>query len=258
MDQKTVTEEKPPLEIERIKKVYNDLFNEITHPVPCCCESCIYHLYLERTKGKHNRFDKVSFFLDFLAAEIKRSEIPHEVFSLFDKEDIKSPHLKKLFSRYDARFPDIYFYSLDPPPKIRNIERKVSKFIKKYLPDCGLNTNPQTIKSKLWRFRKIAGYISRLQQERYQKWKKSQPEDFERAEAIKKYNEDMRFLFKVVTTIYKEKEITQRDLQRQVRCKIEDLRNIWDLLEIKGVEIQPGKTIIYRWPSKSKKEKMPQ
>jgi len=118
---------------------------------------------------------------------------------------------------------------------------------------CPNHLTTYTIKSKLWRFKKIWGIISKLQQERQQNWQKSQPNNAEKWEERDQYNESMKFLTKAVKTIYKKKEITQKELSKRIRCKVGELKDIWDILEsdfkIK-IEERAGyrnKQTFYRW-----------
>lgn len=247
--------EKPELEVQRTKKVYSDLVSGITHPAPCCCESCLYNLYLGEHKGRGRKFDKESFFLDYLADEIKHANV-ERTYILVSKEEF-SPSIRDLiFKDERSRLEILGYADFGNYFKVRNLYKEISDFIKRELPDSDIDPNPQRIKLKLWRFRKsgIKNILSKLEQKRTLNWQTAQPEYIQKVKARKRNIKQMQLAKKIANFIYAQpkKQVTQRILQRKFKRKIEDLEAIKDLLswnfgvQIKGKEGYRDKTTLYR------------
>jgi hypothetical protein len=137
--------EKPLLDIRKIKEEFAD---------PDSYTNRTYSLYRETHKGKKgNKFDKESFFLDYLALEIRRSKVERSYF--FAEEYDFHPTLMKLILK--GKHTEI-ISSADIRDYLKvskaAIYREVSNFIKVHLPNTGINHDPKRIKLKIWRLRK--------------------------------------------------------------------------------------------------------
>lgn len=232
------------IDVDKVKSIYSDLINGITHSPSCNCPSCLFQCYKKKYKNKGRKFDKESFFLNWLTGETRLSSVEGK-FDLI----IKDEHATQIF-----------YSSLIEYFRITGIYEKTSKFIKKYFPNNNINSNPQRIKLKVWRLKK-SGIISDLEFEIFKEWSKMQP--LEKKEKWERTKEDFKFAQNVANYIYSlpEKRIERRVLLRKGRFqrkKIKDLERIHDHLELNfGIDHKPegyrNKTIVYYSTMKSSK-----
>jgi len=227
--------EKVKVDLQRLKKEYYDLINNITHPAPCYCRSCIYQLYIKKHKRKGMIFDNESFFLDAAAFEIRRSKM------------LWTPLYKDMGS--GKGFSDlIYKIEFKEYLRVPNSIKDLCNFLKEEFP--GINSNPSRIKSKLWRLRK-SGIVNKLESEILSEWQKTQPDiPPEKRKEWKQNWDDLKFAQKTANFINlcPGKKITQRALLRHFSNKRkEDLERIQGYLKTNWqIEIKPIKrSIVY-------------
>lgn len=226
---------KEEVDIQRAKKVYVDLINNIVHPGSCLCPSCLYQ-FDKKYRGK---YDKEIFFLSWLEFEVSLSLINQ-------KEDLVFE------TAYDSGTFKKFIKLSDTKNLIKGYGRikALSNFIKKNFPE--IDHNHKRLKLRLWRFKKSG---IELKIEREIRRKNIKPEE----QKIWKRNwDDLKFAQRVVNFINSRpnKRVSQRELLRRFsnKCK-EDLERIQDSLKINWqIEIKPVKrSIVYRSTMKSNK-----
>jgi len=240
------------IDVDKVKNIYSDLINGITHFPGCICPSCLFQRYKEKYKNKGRKFDKESFFLNWLAGEIRLSSVEVESDFIYKDESEREPG--------ESSSIQIFRSSLIEYFRVPRIYKKTSEFIKKYLSNNNINPNLQRIKLKVWRLKK-SGIIGDLEFEIFKEWSKIQP--LEKKEKWKKTREDFKFAQNVANYIYSlpEKKIERRVLLRKGRFqgkKLEDLERIHDHLKLNyRINFQKegyrNKTTVYYSTTKSSK-----
>jgi len=130
---------KPP-DVHRIRTTYSDLMDGITHAAPCTCPSCFFALYNQIRRKPGPRFDRESFFLSWLATEIRFSMTPHV--EAYVAEDDNPRYVEK-------KFFDIRQYLKTR----RRYISVMSDFLKQNFKQIK-NTDPRRLKMKLRRLQK--------------------------------------------------------------------------------------------------------
>ncbi len=212
------------INVDTVKKTYSDLINVITHSPGCIDPSCLFQRYKEKYKNKGRKFDEESFFLRWLTGEIRFSSVKGKWNLIYKNESEREPN--------ESPTTQIFRSSLIEYFRVPRIYKKTSEFIKKYLSNNNINSNPQRIKLKVWRLKK-SGIIGDLEFEILKEWSKIQPS--EKKETWKKTREDFKFAQNVANYIYSlpEKQIKRRSLLRKGRFQgktVEDLKRIHDHL----------------------------
>jgi len=229
-DEIEVYKEEIPPDIDKIKKVLLDLKRDICHSPPLVLPCCLHHRY-KRKPGKRGRtFDEESFFLEWLAYEIRFSKVKFE-YDIKDKFD-REPG--------EPRTTEIYRFDIRDYFKVPKIYKEMVDFIKKYLPNSGINLDPERIKMKIYRLRK-SGIVNELERKIRLEQQKIHPISPEKKIKQKKVWKDFKFAQRVADFIHAQSEkcVSQRTLRRRFNKKVEDVEAIWDVLERNyGIEIQ--------------------
>jgi hypothetical protein len=199
---------KSPVDLQRVKKAYADLISDKTHPAPCTCPSCLYHLH----KKKGGRFDKEIFFLDWLLLEVKLSLINQTERIVF-------------YTPY-GRGKDITSVEWRDFISARRIINPLARFVRDNFPD--IDPSPRRIKLKLWRFRK-SGVAAALEKEINLNGIKANPVDLKIIETW----QALDLAQKVADHIYKQQDrvATQREIQRFIQKPVERFEEIRKWLE---------------------------
>lgn len=254
-DEKKNYTEKIGLRVDLIKNIFSKLKKENCHDIPVplmpCCQN---RQYKKKQRKKGNRFNAESFFLAWLEDEIWYSNFEAEY----------DTRLLEEWERDSGGPPSIAINKIPNWPiqikKISHIHKKTSKFIKKYLPNSGIDPNPQRIKSKIWRLEKSGvkeELINNLSRER----ERLNPKKNENLARQKRSWEELRLAPEVAHIVYgyTKKEIDRRTLMRKHlrNIKKEDLERIQTLL-LSNYQIQTrregyrNKTTVYYVNNKSK------
>lgn len=226
------------IDVNRVKDEFFNLINDKFSSYERNYCSLMYQTYKKEYKRKGRRFDKESFFLYWLADRVKASEINVTEKIVFKDESSGSA----------------YQYFIEPGQKVKNLEKLISEFIKKEIPDSNINSNPKRIKSKLWRLRK-SGILSEIKKSIFikkRKLEKSQPDYFEKLQERKKDWKKMKFIYKVADFIRERPQgVSQRELLRRFSNKREsDLTKIMEILKYDcGIEVrEEGRSTVYYCP----------
>jgi len=218
-----------PLDVPKIKKVYADLINGVTHRAPCMCPSCSYQFYRKNYKGRGDKFGKEIFFLDWLECEMRLSMIDTTEKIVYKNVFKKGSYIKTIDGV-------AYF-------KIRGVSRALSEFVKKEFPE--INPKPQIIKLNLWRFKK-SGIPQEIEKRINLESIKSKPGwKREWRQSIAPWSLAQR----IADFIYSQpnRRATQRQLLRRFSNKrSDDLEALHGWLELNyGINYQKGKSIYY-------------
>lgn len=212
-------EGRAPVDHKRIKKFYQAIRDDKIHSTTCRCPSCLYQLY----KKKGGRFDKESFFLDWLEAEIRLSRIETIEKTIFDSAYRRGEKARSFIDGRD------YFKAR------RGSVRALAEYVKYNLPE--INSDYRRIKLKLWRFRK-SGILQELEKEisahELELNQKSWKEGFQ----------GFRVAQRIADFVYSQKQhrADQRKIRRLIQIpveKIEELRPF--LLSNYRIECRLGK-----------------
>lgn len=228
------------IDLQKIKREFFNLMNDVTDPPKDNYCSRLYHVYKRGLKKRGRQFDKESFFLYELAQLIRNSKV------IWAEKIIFKSEYDKGASQHSAK---------KPGQKIRNIEKFVSDFIKKELPNSNINANPKRIKSKLWRIKKSAVLhkAKKIVLSEKKKQERSQPDYFQKKQRRKKEWKKMRFIYKVADYILQSgsRGVSQRELLRRFSNKRkQDIREILDILKFDcGIELkEEGSSTVYYCP----------
>jgi len=251
-DEIEVYKEEIPPDIDKIKKVFLDLKSDTCHSPPLVLPCCLHHRY-KRKPGKRGRtFDEESFFLEWLADEIRFSKIKAEFDIIYKDEFDREPG--------ESPITEIYRFDMREYFKAPKIYKEVVDFIKKHLPNSDINLDLERIKMKIYRVRK-SGIVNELEREILLEQLKIHPMSPEKKIKQKKTWQDLKFAQRVADFIYSlpDKLISQRDLLRHFSNKRkEDFERIHDYLKLNyrinfRKEGYRNKTTIYYSTAKSSK-----
>ena len=212
------------LDTGQIKRELENLDRDKTVPPEDSRCSIRYQTYRRIHRGKGRRFDKETFFLDWLIRKIRFSKL-----NVVEKIVYKSDTGK-----------GIRQYSIKPRQKVRGLEESVSDFIEKELPDNGINIRPGRIRLKLWRFRKsgIEYKVEKALLAEREKTLGSQPG---RLKESKEEWKKLRFIYKVADFVRRRPSATSRRevLRHFSNKRAADIEEISDVLEYDfGVEFK--------------------
>jgi len=195
-----VDEGKKPPDLKRVMKFYGDLIADRTHTSTCRCPSCLYQLH----KRKGGRFDKESFFLDWLETEVRLSLI-----NVVEKTIFDTAYRRRNKNRLFINGKD-YFKAG------RGSRRELSNFIKIHFPDN--DSNYRRIKLKLWRFRK-SGIVQELEKEISLRELETNPISW------KETTSGLRLAQRIADFIYRERpyRAEQRKIRRSIQVPVEEI-----------------------------------
>ncbi len=251
-DETEIYKEEVPPDIDKIKEVFLDLKKDICHSPPLVLPCCLYHQYKKKPGKRGKTFDEESFFLEWLADEIRLSKIKAELGTTYKDEFDREPGepATTIIYRFDIRE---YF-------KVPKIYKEVSDFIKDSLPNRNINPDPKRIKMKIYRLRK-SGIVSELEHEIRLEQQKNHPIRPEKKIEQKKVWQDFKFAKKVADFIHSQpkRQISRWTMLRHFSNKRkENFERIHDHLKINyrihfRKEGYRNKTIIYYSTTKSSK-----
>ena len=218
-------EGKEDINVQRIRKVYVNLINDITHPEPCDCPSCLF----QEHKKQGGKYNKEIFFLNWLEFELRFSLVNQKekiVFeTVFDpgsyKRFIEDLELIK-FSRGYGRI------------------KALSKFLEINFPE--IDYNQKRLKLRLWRFKK-SGVKLKAAKEINKRYFKTHPFDLQKS---KEGWRELRLAQKIADFIYSQPghKTTQRQICRRYFQKksVENLEEMRSLLNSNyGIICEYGK-----------------
>ena len=203
--------------VDQIKEELENLNQNRTAPPEYSRCSIHYQIYKEiRGGNKGRRFDKETFFLDWLASQIRLSKL----------------NVVKKIVYKTASGKGVYQYSIEPRQMVRGLWRSISDFIRRELPGSGINARPGRIRLKLWRFRK-SGIWYRVERALIGEREKILGSQPGRLKESKKEWKRLRFIYRVGDLIRKRPDgASKREILRQFSNKrASDLDEISDILE---------------------------
>jgi len=235
----------------KAKKIWSNLINKRTHPLPCDCPVCLYALSREKKiKGMRKPFGMMSFFLNWLIHAVKINYL---------RKNGKVEEII-LYGRKAWQYnPQDY----EKAPYLKNANKIIAGLycdedLIDFAPDFEKLLNYSYLNFRHWKIEKsdFSKILDELAKERWLDWTKIQPDLQKNWKANWR---DFRIAQKAANYIYKQpgKEIISRKLQRHLNVKKSDQERIHDLLRSnfniecpeKGVR---NKTAIYFY-KKSKK-----
>ncbi len=209
------------------KKIWSNLMNKQTHPVPCCCPACLYVLSKKvKIKGMRKPFGMMSFFLDWLVHIAKL-------------EYLKEKKTVKRINRYGRKGWQYKTSDYEEAPYIRTVKKVIAGLYNtEEFEDFALDferlfdsprLSSRHYKIKHSNFPKL---IDKLSEIRQIEWIKTQP-DLQKN--WKRNWEDFKFAQEVSNYIHSfpKKRIDRRALLwRKFQGKtVDDLERIHDHLE---------------------------
>jgi len=225
------------VDIQRIKKFYTDLINDITHPEACSCPSCLF----QEHKKQGGKYNKEIFFLSWLEFEILFSLVNQTEKIVF--ETVFDPGSYKRFIEGEVEVKKFL--------KGYGRIKALSEFVKKNFPE--IDHNQKRLKLRLWRFKK-SGVELKAAKEIQKRYYKIHPFDFRKSDLQK-----FKLAQKIADFIYSQpkQKTTQREICRKYFQKksVEDLEEMRSLLNFNyGIIWDDGKRknqIIYIGKMKS-------
>lgn len=250
-DEIEVYKEEISLDIDKIREVFLDLKKDMCHSPPLLLPCCLYRQY-KRNPGKRGKtFDEESFFLYWLAYEIRLSKIKAELDTTYKDEFDREPGepATTIIYRFDIRE---YFI-------VPKIYKEMVDFIEKYLPNSNIDLDPERIKMKIYRLRK-SGIVNKLKHKIRLEQEKINPTSREKKIKRKKVWQDFKLAQRVADFIRSQprKRIKRGLLLKGFNIKVEDLKRIHDHLIINyrinfKKEGYRNKTTVYYSTAKSSK-----
>lgn len=217
---------------ELVNKVWNDLKDNVIHPLPCECPSCQYQWYRKKNRNRGRKFDKESFFLEWLESQIRQSKIGTKQ----DWEYVEDYYERK---PGDPSIVEIFLFRVMDYFYVRGLYSSISEFIRNNIPESGINSKVQRIKLKIWRLRK-SGILNEIWSEIDSEWHKEKPNAFKKEEQ-KILWASLKLAQKVADYINSrpQKKSSQRQLLRRFsNKKVEDFEDIREILRLHGIKIE--------------------
>lgn len=243
-------EEVPP-DIDKIKEVFLALKKDVCHSPPLVLPCCLYRQYKRKPGKRGKTFDEESFFLEWLVYDIRLSKIKAEFDAIYKDEFDREPG--------EPPLTEIYRFDIREYFKVPKIYKEVVDFIKKHLPNSGINLDPERIKMKIYRLRK-SGIVNELEHKIRLEQQKINPISPEKKIKQKKVWKDFKLAREVADLIHSQpgKRIKRKLLLKSFNIKVEDLKRIHDHLIINyridfEKEGYRNKTTIYYSMTKSSK-----
>jgi hypothetical protein len=205
---------KKPVDIEKAKRLWLDIKDNVVPDNPCLLPTYTYPLYREMYKNsKGRKFDKEDFFLEWLEEELVLSEITQ-------KEGYEGKEMREVIKG------DIIEYV--KAPHSYGFKKRLSEIIRKHFSD--IDSNSRRITLKLWRFKK-SGILEKMEKEVSLRLQKLQPDDSQ----LKENWKNLEFAQRIADFIYSQprKKVARRDLLRHFSNKRkDDLEDLHDWLKV--------------------------